>query len=156
MIDNRFYMMDNPDRRLDILRGVVKENIDDQIKTSDVKEEKREDIVEKKIQFECRVCGLCEMCQYYGTSPPFVRKGLEFSEPCYVMLDPFSPYNPKRANNFLVLGADCSGCSATVCVDCSIFFTKTFCVECAQFNINEFPLDVQNRIVKIGEGKPSR
>ena len=148
--------MDNPDRRLDILRGVVKENIDDQIKTNDVKEEKREDIVEKKIQFECRVCGLCEMCQYYGTSPPFVRKGLEFSEPCYVMLDPFSPYNPKKANNFLVLGADCSACSATVCVDCSIFFTKTFCVECAQFNINEFPLDVQNRIVKIGEGKPSR
>ena len=134
----------------------MKENIDDQIKTNDVKEEKREDIVEKKIQFECRVCGLCEMCQYYGTSPPFVRKGLEFSEPCYVMLDPFSPYNPKKANNFLVLGADCSACSATVCVDCSIFFTKTFCVECAQFNINEFPLDVQNRIVKIGEGKPSR
>ena len=148
--------MDNPDRRLDILRGVVKENIDDQIKTNDIKEDKREDIVEKKIQFECRVCGLCEMCQYYGTSPPFVRKGLEFSEPCYVMLDPFSPYNPKKANNFLVLGADCSACSATVCVDCSIFFTKTFCVECAQFNINEFPLDVQNRIVKIGEGKPSR
>ena len=156
MIDNRFYMMDNPDRRLDILRGVVKENINDQIKTNDIKEEKREDIVEKKIQFECRVSGLCEMCQYYGTSPPFVRKGLEFSEPCYVMLDPFSPYNPKKANNFLVLGADCSACSATVCVDCSIFFTKTFCVECAQFNINEFPLDVQNRIVKIGEGKPSR
>ena len=28
-------IMDNPDRRLDILRGVVKENVDDQIKTED-------------------------------------------------------------------------------------------------------------------------
>ena len=148
--------MDNPDRRLDILRGAVKENNEEQTKSEEFKELKREDIVEKKIQFQCSVCGLCEMCQYYGTCPPFVKKSLEFKEPCYVMLDPFSPYNPKKANNFLVLGADCSACSATVCVDCSIFFTKTFCVECAQFNINEFPLDVQNRIVKIGEGKPSR
>ena len=134
----------------------MKENIDDQFKTNDFKEEKREDIVEKKIQFECGVCGLCEMCQYYGSSPPFVRKGLEFTEPCYVMLDPFSPYNPKKASNFLVLGAECSACRATVCVDCSIFFTKTFCVECAQFNINEFPPDLQNRVVKMSDGKNSR
>ena len=43
--------MDNPDTRLDILRGVVKENVEDPVKTEDLKEEKREDVVEKKIQF---------------------------------------------------------------------------------------------------------
>ena len=95
------------------------------------------------------------MCQYYGTSPPFVKKSLEFSEPSYIMLDPFSPYNPKKANKFLVLGSDCSICRATVCVDCSIFFTKTFCVECAQYNINEFPSDIQSRIVKLTETRNS-
>jgi len=148
--------MDNPDMRLDILRGVVKENVDGPKRTEEFKEEKREDVVEKKVQFECGLCSLCELCQYYGTSPPFAARGLQFTEPCYVMLDPFSPYNPKKSNNFLVLGADCSACSVTVCVDCSIFFTKTFCVQCAQFNINEFPADVQSRIVKIAEGKNSR
>merc|ERR1719318_1428614 len=59
------------------------------------------------------------MCQYKGTKPPFVKNLLEFTESCYVMVDPFSP--------------------------------KRFCVNCAQFNVNEFPKDVQSRIVKMAD-----
>ena len=80
-----------------------------------------------------------------------MKKSLEFSEDIYVMLDPFSPYSPKSANSFIVLGAECSECRTTVCVECSIYFTRRFCVNCAQYNINDFPSDVQSRIVKVAE-----
>ena len=150
--------MDNPDVRLDILRGVIKEDEDrtnDKAK-EEIKGDKKDQFLEKKIQFQCSICGLCEMCHYFGSNPPFVKKCLEFSEECYVMLDPFSPYNPKTANSFLVLGSECSLCQATVCVECSIYFTKRFCINCAQFNINEFPQDVQNRIVKVAESHSNK
>ena len=144
--------MDNPDIRLDILRGAIKENEAESINTKeDTKEDDKRDIFEKKIQFQCSLCNLCEMCHYFGSSPPFVRNSLEFSEDCYVMLDPFSAYHPKKANSFIVLGAECSACNRTVCVECSIYFTKRFCIKCAQYDINEFPQDVQNRIVKVAE-----
>merc|ERR1719461_634747 len=81
--------MDNPDVRLDILRGVIKEGDGDKDEgKEDLKEEKKEHILEKKIQFECSSCGLCEMCHYFGSSPPFVKNCLELTEECYVMLDP--------------------------------------------------------------------
>ena len=148
--------MDNPDLRLDILRGAVKESDESTVTKDDLKDDKKEQVWEKTIQFQCSNCGLCEMCHYFGTSPPFIKKSLEFSEECYVMLDPFSPYNPKTANNFIVLGSECSVCRCTVCVECSIFFTKRICIKCAQFHINEFPQEVQNKIIKISdsEGKP--
>ena len=143
--------MDNPDLRYDILRGVVREKGDESKDKEKLKEEKREVIFEKKIQFQCSSCGLCEMCHYFGSSPPFVKKSLEFTEDCYVMLDPFTPYNPKSANSFIVLGAECSECRVTVCVECSVYFTRRFCINCAQYNINEFPSDVQSKIVKVAE-----
>ena len=143
--------MDNPDLRYDILRGVVREKGDESKDKEKLKEEKREDIFEKKIQFQCSSCGLCEMCHYFGSSPPFVKKSLEFTEDCYVMLDPFTPYNPKSANSFIVLGGECSECRVTVCVECSVYFTRRFCINCAQYNINEFPSDVQSKIVKVAE-----
>ena len=143
--------MDNPDLRYDILRGVVREKGDESKDKEKLKEEKWEDIFEKKIQFQCSSCGLCEMCHYFGSSPPFVKKSLEFTEDCYVMLDPFTPYNPKSANSFIVLGAECSECRVTVCVECSVYFTRRFCINCAQYNINEFPSDVQSKIVKVAE-----
>ena len=143
--------MDNPDLRYDILRGVVREKGDESKDKEKLKEEKREDIFEKKIQFQCSSCGLCEMCHYFGSSTPFVKKSLEFTEDCYVMLDPFTPYNPKSANSFIVLGAECSECRVTVCVECSVYFTRRFCINCAQYNINEFPSDVQSKIVKVAE-----
>ena len=61
----------DPESRLDVLRGVVKETTADN--KDDVKDEKKEDMFEKKVQFQCELCGLCEMCQYKGTAPPFVK-----------------------------------------------------------------------------------
>lgn len=50
---------------------------------------KGEDYYEKTIQFECSICGLCEMCQYLGRKPPFTKHLLEFDEDVFVMIDPF-------------------------------------------------------------------
>ena len=139
----------DPESRLDVLRGAVKEAAVDN--KENAKDEKKEDIFEKKVQFQCELCGLCEMCQYKGTAPPFVKNLLEFTESCYVMVDPFTARQSRFGNNFLVLGGECDSCHVTVCVECSIYFTKRFCVKCAQFNINEFPKDVQSRIVKLAD-----
>ena len=58
---------------------------------------KAEDYYEKTIQFECSICGLCEMCQYLGRKPPFTKHLLEFDEDVFVMLDPFKVrYEAKR------------------------------------------------------------
>ena len=139
----------DPESRLDVLRGAVKEAAVDN--KENAKDEKKEDIFEKKVQFQCELCGLCEMCQYKGTAPPFVKNLLEFTESCYVMVDPFTARQSRFGNNFLVLGGECDACHVTVCVECSIYFTMRFCVKCAQFNINEFPKDVQSRIVKLAD-----
>ena len=58
---------------------------------------KAEDYYEKTIQFECSICGLCEMCQYLGRKPPFTKHLLEFDEDVFVMIDPFKVrYEVKR------------------------------------------------------------
>merc|ERR1719348_1374947 len=44
------------------------------------------------------------MCQFKGTNEGFVRNLMEFTESCYVMVDPFTPRkNSRFGNNFLVL-----------------------------------------------------
>ena len=127
---------------------------------------KGEDYYEKTIQFECSICGLCEMCQYLGRKPPFTKHLLEFDEDVFVMIDPFKVcpcaisqneaksklFQPRQSrwfSDFLVLGGTCAACNVECCQDCSIYFSKRFCIKCAEFNINEFPKDVQSKIVKL-------
>ena len=55
-------------------------------------DKKGEDYYEKTVQFECSICGLCEMCQYLGRKPPFTKHLLEFDEDVFVMIDPFKVY----------------------------------------------------------------
>ena len=80
------------------------------VEEKETPEQRREDYYVKTIQFECRLCGLCEMCQYLGTKPPFTKNTLEFTEECYVMLDPFKPRQSRWNSDFLVLGGTCSMC----------------------------------------------
>lgn len=106
------------------------------------------------IKFVCDACSLSEMCNYKGKNPYFV-KNINFTEDCYVMKDPFCPPpgpDTKKSftEYFLVLGADCSSCDKTVCrgVECSFFYGTTFCLNCAQVRIKEFPLEIQSKIRK--------
>ena len=117
----------------------------------------------KQFRFRCRRCGLSQEAHFFGKGKPrFCRGQLEVTEPSYLMLDPFSPRVAGKAN-FLLLGGICVVCeakeeeeegdgsgiaaeSASVCVDCSVFYSKRFCVDCAAENIRYFPVEVQAKI----------
>lgn len=98
-------------------------------------------------QWKCHLCDLQELYDYKGNNPPF-SKHLTFSEECYIMKDPFSP--PNRGE-IVTLGADCSICENPVCMECSFFYSKRFCKQCALKNIDCFPKKLRNRISVMSE-----
>ncbi|NXA70524.1 CDPF1 protein, partial [Mohoua ochrocephala] len=65
-------------------------------------------------------------------------------EEAYVMKYPFTPDKDK----FLIVGSRCSLCSRAVCVDCSLFYSKRFCLPCVKENLKAFPLEIQEDMDK--------
>ncbi|XP_061721534.1 cysteine-rich DPF motif domain-containing protein 1 [Cydia pomonella] len=98
-------------------------------------------------EFACSSCNLAETADYKGTSPPFSRN-IDLKYPSYVMKDPFSP--PGKGE-ILVLGADCVKCNKPVCIgkDCSLFYLKMYCLDCAQNSAEEFPVEIKSKIAQI-------
>ncbi|XP_065685423.2 cysteine-rich DPF motif domain-containing protein 1 isoform X1 [Patagioenas fasciata] len=95
--------------------------------------------------FTCQLCDLTAPYTYYGQKPPNTRS-IVLLEECYVMKDPFTPDKDK----FLILGSHCSLCNRSVCVgtECSLFYSKRFCLPCVNENIKAFPLEIQEDIDK--------
>ncbi|XP_055046354.2 cysteine-rich DPF motif domain-containing protein 1 [Misgurnus anguillicaudatus] len=95
--------------------------------------------------FNCKLCDLSSPYTFYGQKPPNTR-AIVLLEECYGMRDPFSPEREK----FLVLGSKCSLCNKNVCVgaDCSLFYTKRFCLPCVREHIHQFPEQIQTELVK--------
>ncbi|XP_029969655.1 cysteine-rich DPF motif domain-containing protein 1-like [Salarias fasciatus] len=95
--------------------------------------------------FTCQLCGLSSPFVYYGQKPPNTR-AIVLLEECFVTKDPFSPEKEK----FLVLGSTCSLCSLCVCVasDCSLFYTKRFCMRCVNKHLDQFPHQIQAELAK--------
>ena len=85
-------------------------------KPSEEKEEER-----KPIPFKCSVCGLNELCHYFGKRPPFAKGQIEYVEDTFAMMDPFCPREKGRPN-FLTIGGKCRYCDNEVCVDCRFYF----------------------------------
>ncbi|XP_050179294.1 cysteine-rich DPF motif domain-containing protein 1 isoform X1 [Myiozetetes cayanensis] len=96
-------------------------------------------------EFECQLCGLRAPYTYYGPKPPNSHS-IVLLEEAYVMKDPFTPDKDK----FLILGSRCSLCSRSVCVgaECSLFYSKRFCLPCVKENIKAFPLEIQEDMDK--------
>jgi len=117
----------------------------DPVKAKEEKE--KEEKEHKPVPFKCAVCGLNEVCHYYGRNPPFARRTVEFVEDSFVMMDPFAPREKGRPN-FLLIGGKCQHCGNSVCVDCSIFYAKRMCKECARLHIDELPSEVQAKLTK--------
>ncbi|XP_064200770.1 cysteine-rich DPF motif domain-containing protein 1 isoform X2 [Anguilla rostrata] len=92
--------------------------------------------------FTCELCELTTPFTYYGQKPPNTR-AIVLLEECYVMRDPFCPEKEK----FLVLGSTCSLCRKTVC-DCSLFYTKRFCLRCVREHLDQFPPQIQAELRK--------
>ncbi|XP_074554530.1 cysteine-rich DPF motif domain-containing protein 1 [Halichoeres trimaculatus] len=95
--------------------------------------------------FTCHLCGLSSPFTYYGQKPPNTR-AIVLLEECFVTRDPFSPDKEK----FLVLGSKCSLCGISVCVgsECSLFYTKRFCMQCVNQHLDQFPRQVQAELAK--------
>jgi len=112
-------------------------------KPSEEKEEER-----KPIPFKCSVCGLNELCHYFGRRPPFAKGQIEYVEDTFAMMDPFSPREKGRPN-FLTIGGKCRYCDNEVCVDCSVFYGKRICRDCATLHFDDFPNEVQAKLKKL-------
>ncbi|XP_041637019.1 cysteine-rich DPF motif domain-containing protein 1 [Cheilinus undulatus] len=95
--------------------------------------------------FTCHLCGLSSPFTYYGQKPPNTR-AIVLLEECFVTRDPFNPDQEK----FLVLGSSCSLCSMRVCVgsECSLFYTKRFCMQCVNKHLDQFPHQIQAELAK--------
>ncbi|KAJ6668490.1 hypothetical protein lerEdw1_011972 [Lerista edwardsae] len=95
--------------------------------------------------FECELCGLSAPYSYYGQKPANAYS-VSLLEESYVMKDPFTSDKGK----FLVLGSQCSLCRKRVCVgtDCSLFYSKRFCLPCVNANLKEFPLEIRQDLEK--------
>lgn len=117
--------------------------------------------------FECSIChwseryhghGMLKLDQvsfgdqltiFVGSSISFAR-AVTFNEDAYVMRDPFVPW---AQNAFVFLGAACSICLKPVCVNCSVFYAKRFCIVCASDRLRHFPVEVQKKIQQLTKTK---
>ncbi|XP_052781573.1 cysteine-rich DPF motif domain-containing protein 1-like [Mya arenaria] len=93
-------------------------------------------------EFLCSICSLKVNYDFFGTKPPFA-KSILLMEDSYVMKDPFT-----SEIGIISLGSHCSLCTKSVCAsqDCSIFYTKRFCMSCVNANLEEFPFEIQQEI----------
>ncbi|XP_069484281.1 cysteine-rich DPF motif domain-containing protein 1 [Ambystoma mexicanum] len=106
--------------------------------------ESRVDVQPKGV-FRCQLCKLTAPYSYFGQKPPNTRS-IVLLEECYVMKDPFTPDKEK----FLILGSKCSACSRLVCVgmECSLFYSKRFCLPCIDEHKAQFPPEIQQDLAK--------
>ncbi|XP_063301127.1 cysteine-rich DPF motif domain-containing protein 1 isoform X1 [Pelobates fuscus] len=90
--------------------------------------------------FECQLCKLSLPYSYFGQKPPHAHSVVLLEE-SYIAKDPFSPDKEK----FLILGSHCYLCKQVVCVgtECSLFYSKRFCLPCFIKNKGEFPKEIQ-------------
>ncbi|XP_072026578.1 cysteine-rich DPF motif domain-containing protein 1-like [Amphiura filiformis] len=94
--------------------------------------------------FVCSLCDFSAPYDYFGNKPPFA-KAIILMEKAFVIKDPFSP-----ESKHLTIGGFCSVCDKPVCVgqNCSVFYTKRFCMTCTKDNIKEFPAEIQQELKK--------
>ncbi|XP_036762528.2 cysteine-rich DPF motif domain-containing protein 1 isoform X4 [Manis pentadactyla] len=95
--------------------------------------------------FECQLCALTAPYSYVGQKPPNTQS-IVLLEESYVMKDPFTP----DKDRFLILGSRCTLCSRLVCVgpECSLFYSKRFCLPCVQEHIDAFPQEIRQDLEK--------
>ncbi|NXC59385.1 CDPF1 protein, partial [Aleadryas rufinucha] len=101
-------------------------------------------------EFECELCELPDPYTYYGRMPPNSHSIVLLEEACVVKY-PFTPDKDK----FFIVGSHCSLCCRAVCIvmlfslqDCSLFYSKRFCLPCVKENLKAFPLEIQEDVDK--------
>ncbi|XP_048209882.1 cysteine-rich DPF motif domain-containing protein 1 [Perognathus longimembris pacificus] len=104
--------------------------------------------------FECQLCALTAPYSYVGQKPPDAQSVVLLEE-SYVMRDPFAV----DKGQFLVLGARCGVCGRLVCAgpECSLFYSKRFCLPCVRKHIDAFPQELRRDVEArtVAPKKPS-
>ncbi|XP_055252490.1 cysteine-rich DPF motif domain-containing protein 1 isoform X4 [Moschus berezovskii] len=90
--------------------------------------------------FKCQLCALTAPYSYKGQQPPDCQSVVLLEE-CYVLRDPFTP----DKGRFLIVGSRCSMCGR---LECSLFYSKRFCLPCVQDNVDAFPQEIQQDLEK--------
>ncbi|ELT89552.1 hypothetical protein CAPTEDRAFT_102709 [Capitella teleta] len=90
-------------------------------------------------KFVCSRCEFGTKYDYFGDKPKFAGN-IMLMEEAYVMKDPFT-----EDNRCIILGSHCFSCKKSVCVsqDCSLFYSKRFCLLCVEKHLGEFPSEIQ-------------
>lgn len=142
---------DNPEENATKLSSEVKLEVDT-AKPNDVPAKSRKSL--PKLPFKCDECNFNLYYNYKGIKPSF-SKNIQFNEECYIAQDPFSPpptnlSNKSNSEYFIVIGCDCCNCGKVVCssTDCSIFYRKFYCRQCAFQLLYQFPVEIQSKIRK--------
>ncbi|XP_041341962.1 cysteine-rich DPF motif domain-containing protein 1 [Pyrgilauda ruficollis] len=95
-------------------------------------------------EFKYELCELSALCTYYGWMSPNSHL-IVLLEEAYVMRDPFTPDKDK----FLIIRSCCSLCrEQCVGADCSLFYSKSFCLPCVKEKLKAFPLEIQEDMDK--------
>ncbi|XP_038049345.1 cysteine-rich DPF motif domain-containing protein 1-like [Patiria miniata] len=99
-----------------------------------------------ELNFQCSLCDFKSPYDYFGSKPPFAN-AVVLLEKAYVLKDPFVP-----EGRHITVGSHCSVCKRAVCAgqDCSLFYTKRFCLPCVKKHFNEFPQEIQQELEKKG------
>jgi hypothetical protein len=78
---------------------------------------------------------------------------IDLLEQVYLLRDPFVAIKDKEKEDqtklsSLIIGSTCSVCSCPVCVhsDCSLFYTRRFCLKCIAKYRDEFPREILDEI----------
>ncbi|XP_022095911.1 cysteine-rich DPF motif domain-containing protein 1-like [Acanthaster planci] len=103
-------------------------------------------VMSREFLFQCFLCDFKSPYDYFGRKPPFV-KSVRLIDKAYVLKDPFAP-----EGRHITVGSHCSVCEQAVCAgqDCSLFYTRWFCLPCVKKNINEFPQEILQEVEKKG------
>nr|ACE77069.1 BJA-10 [Carukia barnesi] len=106
------------------------------------------------VNFACSLCGLrVDGCRNISPGSEKDKKERSnrtskviFLEDVFAIDDPFS----ENKNVPLAVGGFCCICNASVCMnqDCSIYYTRRFCIQCAKENIARFPAEMEKEIKK--------
>ena len=116
----------------------------------------------------------CSLCPFYATYDRYDSKYLDDStttttttttttkktkkesaftvdllEQVYLLRDPFVAIKENQSKiPSLIIGSVCSVCSQAVCVhgDCSLFYTRRFCLKCVAKYRDEFPREILDEI----------
>lgn len=107
----------------------------------------------------------CSLCPFYATYDRFDTKYLDDSsvtktkkecaftvdllEKVYLLRDPFVAMKDDQSKvPSLIIGSICSVCSRPVCIqsDCSLFYTRRFCLKCLAKYRDEFPREILDEI----------